>query len=41
MDGQMTRIPREAAESNLGLIAFLSLMIVFYKGFVFMQKEEL
>lgn len=41
----MVRCPefqeRNSAESHLGLVAFLSFVTVFYKGFVFMQKEEL
>lgn len=37
----MPKIPSEAAGSHLGLAAFLSFMIVLYKGFLFMQKEEL
>lgn len=41
MDGQVSGIPREAAQSHLRLVAFLSFMVVFYKDFVFMQKEEL
>lgn len=45
MDGQMTTIPSEVLYSSLpgssvqSRIAFLSFVIVLYKGFVFMQKE--